>query len=179
MVYCLLGILDISIRVPVIYGEGYENAMRRLRKASHEQRNNDETDDFIAERTVFDVEESVMQKFERKEREKEEKKREKLIESLIFDHIETRDNTIKRAVEHIRDWLLTSPKYQRWLDFNSFSKPHGLLWFKGKPGVGKSTLMKFACAHARKTMKRAYYSIAVFFNARGSTLERIQPAYFE
>jgi ABC-type ATPase involved in cell division len=29
---------------------------------------------------------------------------------------------------------------------------HGFLWVKSKPGAGKSTMMKYALAHARKEM---------------------------
>jgi ankyrin repeat protein len=42
---------------------------------------------------------------------------------------------------------------------------------KGKPGTGKSTLIKFALANARKKMKDTIV-ISFFFNARGDDLEK-------
>jgi ABC-type molybdenum transport system ATPase subunit/photorepair protein PhrA len=51
------------------------------------------------------------------------------------------------------------------------SEYYSLLWIKGKPGTGKSTLLKFAFANARKTMLDRKL-ISFFFNARGEELER-------
>ncbi|KAF2682221.1 hypothetical protein K458DRAFT_456076 [Lentithecium fluviatile CBS 122367] len=48
---------------------------------------------------------------------------------------------------------------------------HGFLWIKGKPGTGKSTLMKYAFANARKKMKDLVV-ISFFFNARGESIEK-------
>lgn len=50
-------------------------------------------------------------------------------------------------------------------------KHHGLLWIKGKPGAGKSTIMKCAARHASgsDTDQRVLSS---FFNARGEPLEK-------
>ena len=42
---------------------------------------------------------------------------------------------------------------------------------RSKPGAGKSTLMKFAYSQARTVMKDSF-SIAFFFNARGTALEK-------
>ncbi|KXJ84911.1 hypothetical protein Micbo1qcDRAFT_107520, partial [Microdochium bolleyi] len=42
---------------------------------------------------------------------------------------------------------------------------------KGKPGAGKSTLMKFALGHFRR-QKRSYILISFFFNARGDQMEK-------
>ena len=52
------------------------------------------------------------------------------------------------------------------------AKPdHGFLWIKGKPGTGKSTLMKFALAQAQESMKDPPI-LSFFFNARGGDLEK-------
>jgi ankyrin repeat protein len=73
----------------------------------------------------------------------EEEKR-LLLASLKFDQIDARQMTIKKA--HAQTC-------------------------KGKPGTGKSTLMKFALANARKTMRDTIV-ISFFFNARGDDLEK-------
>jgi hypothetical protein len=41
-------------------------------------------------------------------------------------------------------WLLKKSEYLDWLDIAKLPDHHGFLWMKGKPGTGKSTLMKFA-----------------------------------
>lgn len=51
------------------------------------------------------------------------------------------------------------------------SKHHGILWMKGNPGSGKSTLMKLAFSDAELSNNRDV-RISFFFNGRGSTLEK-------
>jgi hypothetical protein len=46
-----------------------------------------------------------------------------------------------------------------------------VLWLKGKPGVGKSTLMKHALSHCKKRFDDQLI-VAYFFNARGERLEK-------
>ncbi|KAF5137383.1 Ankyrin repeat domain-containing protein 50 [Metarhizium anisopliae] len=94
-----------------------------------------------------------------------------LLESLRFDQIDARQMTIKNAHAKTCKWLLKTPAYLDWLDPNKFNEHFGFLWIKGKPGAGKSTLMKFALANARKKTKDKII-ISFFFNARGSDLEK-------
>jgi ankyrin repeat protein len=100
----------------------------------------------------------------------EEEKR-VLLASLKFDQIDARQMTIKKAHAQTCKWLLETPKYLGWLDPSKLGEHHGFLWIKGKPGTGKSTLMKFALANARKTMRDTIV-ISFFFNARGDDLEK-------
>ncbi|KAJ4379967.1 hypothetical protein N0V86_004273 [Didymella sp. IMI 355093] len=79
--------------------------------------------------------------------------------------------TIKSAHAKTCKWLLRSFQYKDWLDINKVDEHHGFLWIKGKAGAGKSTLMKFATANARKTMKEVII-LSFFFNARGEDLEK-------
>ena len=94
-----------------------------------------------------------------------------LLESLRFDQIDARQMTIKNGHAKTCKWLLRMPEYLDWLDINKLAEHHGFLWIKGKPGTGKSTLMKFIHAHARKKMKDRII-ISFFFNARGEELEK-------
>jgi ABC-type ATPase involved in cell division len=50
----------------------------------------------------------------------------------------------------------------------------GFLWLKGKPGAGKSILMKFLYSEAKKAAKPnpGALVISFFFNARGGHLEK-------
>ena len=114
----------------------------------------------------------------RKPREKEnvkaqinEDQKDSLLRSLRFDQMNARRVTIKKA--HIKTcrWLLGKSEYLDWLDPSKLSEHHGLLWIKGKPGAGKSTLMKFIFDAARKSIKDRII-ISFFFNARGERLEK-------
>lgn len=100
-----------------------------------------------------------------------EDQRKMLLNSLGFDQIDARLLTIKNAHAKTCKWLLSKPEYCDWLDVNNFIEHHGFLWIKGKPGTGKSTIMKYALAHARRTMKDRIV-IVFFFNARGGSLEK-------
>jgi hypothetical protein len=65
-------------------------------------------------------------------------------------------------------WLSELPKYQEWLQ-----RQHGFLWLKGKPGAGKSTLMRRAFEDVTKDSDNASIVTAGFFySSRGVFLER-------
>ncbi|CAN9217724.1 unnamed protein product [Alternaria alternata] len=98
-------------------------------------------------------------------------KRQALVESLRFDQIDARYATIKNAHAKTCKWLLRKSEHTEWLDPTRLSNHHGFLWIKGKPGTGKSTLMKFAFGQATRSRK-SNIVIAFFFNARGETLEK-------
>ena len=93
------------------------------------------------------------------------------LNSLGFEQIDARQSTIKIAHAKTCKWLLKSRQYLDWLDTTKLDNHYGFLWIKGKAGTGKSTLMKFASAHARKTM-REQSVLSFFFNARGEDLEK-------
>lgn len=143
-VYCLLGMFD--IQMPLLYGEGREKAQKRLQK-------------------------EIRESFGGRALSLSEEQRQTLLDSLRFDQIDARQMTIKNAHSKTCKWLLHKSEYHDWLDGTKLSEHHGFLWVKGKPGTGKSTLMKFALAHARKTMKDRII-ISFFFNARGEDIEK-------
>jgi Cdc6-like AAA superfamily ATPase len=70
------------------------------------------------------------------------------MKSLEFDQIDSRKTTIKTAYSKTCSWFLKHPGYLAWLDSMNQSQHHGFLWIRGKPGAGKSIIMKF---HLRKT----------------------------
>ena len=100
-----------------------------------------------------------------------DEQKQKLQKALGFDQIDARQLNIKRAHANTCEWLNGMQEYIDWLDPNKIQEHHGFLWIKGKPGTGKSTLMKFALAQARESMKDTVI-ISFFFNARGGNLER-------
>jgi ankyrin repeat protein len=142
--YSLLGIFGVSMMA--IYGEQETAAFRRLRKGII---------DAVQDRALSS----------------DDGKRQALMESLRFDQIEARYATIKNAHAKTCKWLLRKSEHTEWLDPTRLSDHHGFLWIKGKPGTGKSTLMKFAFSQASKSRKSSIV-IAFFFNTRGETLEK-------
>jgi len=142
--YSMLGIFGIFM-LPN-YGEGEENAFRRLYKEIMESPGG-----------ILSLDND---------------QRRILLDSLRFDQIDARQMTIKNAHAKTCKWLLTKSEYIDWLDTTKLGEHHGLLWIKGKPGTGKSTLMKFALTNARKTMKDRTTIISFFFNARGTDMEK-------
>ena len=95
-----------------------------------------------------------------------------MMESLDFDQAETRQATIKNAHVKTCKWLLQQSEYQDWLDPRKTLETYGFLWIKGKPGTGKSTIMKFTLVHVERTMSKELISVSFFFNARGRELEK-------
>jgi Cdc6-like AAA superfamily ATPase len=142
--YCLLGLFNVFI--PPIYGEGRDHALARLEEQIERASKG-----------------SVVPLYD------DQKKA--LMESLRFEQIDARYTTIRNAYAKTCKWLLSNSEYRDWVDPAKLIAHHGFLWIRGKPGTGKSTLMKFALAHARKTMKECVV-IAFFFNARGDDLEK-------
>jgi hypothetical protein len=74
----------------------------------------------------------------------------------IHDIADAADNTCK--------WLCTHPNYEKW-----FQSRSSLLWIKGKPGAGKSTLIQYAI---RQENSNGATLASFFFNGRGSTIEK-------
>jgi ankyrin repeat protein len=144
IVYCLLGFFGVFM--PLIYGEGHQNALERLQEQ--------------ARKKLGHTEQSL-----------HTEQRQMLKDSLQFDQINARHMTIKNAHTRTCKWFLECPEYLQWLDATKLDKHHGFLWIKGNPGTGKSTLMKFAVAHARRKGKEREV-VFFFFNARGEHLER-------
>ncbi|RYP32296.1 hypothetical protein DL767_005271 [Monosporascus sp. MG133] len=97
--------------------------------------------------------------------------RRQLRDSLMFDLIDARHMCIRSAHAKTCRWLRNKGEYLDWLNPSKFSDHHGFFWVKGKPGTGKSTLMKFALAQARMSMKD-WVVLSFFFNARGEELEK-------
>ncbi|KAI9658930.1 MAG: hypothetical protein M1821_001890 [Bathelium mastoideum] len=95
-----------------------------------------------------------------------------IMDCLLFDQAESRRATIKKAHMKTCKWLLQRPVYRDWLDWSKIAGTCGFLWIKGKPGTGKSTIMKFVLTHIERTMGKESVSISFFFNARGTELEK-------
>jgi len=103
-VYCLLGIF--GIYMPLIYGEGRNHAMTRLKELI-KARSKDHTLSLSDEH------------------------KQKLLDSLRFDQMDIRQMTVRNAHAKTCKWLLRIPKYLDWLDMSKQNEHHGFLWIKG------------------------------------------------
>ncbi|KAI3321060.1 hypothetical protein HD806DRAFT_211328 [Xylariaceae sp. AK1471] len=98
-----------------------------------------------------------------------------LLESLRFDQMDARQLSIKKAHAQTCRWFLKTSTYTMWTPKDPPCKDYNFLWIKGKPGAGKSTLMKFLLGqHRNQTRQAKNHEILVsfFFNARGHDLEK-------
>jgi ankyrin repeat protein len=85
--------------------------------------------------------------------------------------MDARKADIKAAHSQTCQWLLNHPDFLSWLDQR---RQHcRFLWIRGKPGVGKSIIMKFVYTRMRKQdQARQVLTTSFFFNARGDVMEK-------
>jgi len=91
--------------------------------------------------------------------------------ALAFPEMSLRSANVATAQEHTCDWIFETPEYKRWLDSAFRPAHHGILWIKGKPGAGKSTIMKHILRVSQKRDGTGKF-VSFFFNARGQGLVR-------
>ncbi|KAJ5623222.1 hypothetical protein N7490_011827 [Penicillium lividum] len=100
-------------------------------------------------------------------------RRQRILKSLKFEQMDSRETNIKPEQKKTCRWLLQHPSYGAWLDPAKLTQHHGFLWISGKPGAGKSTIMKFAYSNMKsKARQKHAITTSFFFNARGDALEK-------
>ncbi|KAK2042669.1 hypothetical protein LZ31DRAFT_525790 [Colletotrichum somersetense] len=89
------------------------------------------------------------------------------MKSLAFEEIDGRKNDIENADDGTCQWLLSHETLTAW------TRQHrGLVWIKGKPGAGKSTLMKYALENAPHLFESQPLILSFFFHGRGHELQK-------
>ncbi|OAP58336.1 hypothetical protein AYL99_07426 [Fonsecaea erecta] len=89
----------------------------------------------------------------------------RLLQWLTFVRMDARLRNITDALPQTCKWLFKEEKFKMWIERIEIEDHLGFLWIKGKPGSGKSTIMK----EALKTVKRSHPEeiiVSYFFNAR-------------
>jgi hypothetical protein len=97
------------------------------------------------------------------------------LRSLCYNEIHARHHDIETAHHNTCDWILSTQEFQDWL--NQDDDCNGVLWIKGNPGAGKSTLMKHMLKHCKGACPESII-LAYFFHARGEVLEKTLWACF-
>ncbi|KAI1170769.1 hypothetical protein F4777DRAFT_583560 [Nemania sp. FL0916] len=160
--YCLLGIFGVYL--PLLYGEGGKNAFRRLeeeidKQASFERRQ-------LRNNPPLTIDHNPSGPMGLKEPECH------VLRSLWFPSMNTRCANLETPAKQTGFWLFEHEVYQDWFLSRNRDKTHGLLWLKGKPGAGKSVLIKEAFRQAVLGQDKSdYLTAAFFFNAKGDELE--------
>ncbi len=73
-----------------------------------------------------------------------------------------RRDDINDPAETTCQWILKHESYQKW-----YKEQRGLLWIRGKPGAGKSTVLKYALEVAKQNNEGLILA-SFFFHGRGS-----------
>ena len=92
-------------------------------------------------------------------------------QSLSFRNIDARRQDISSAHPTTCDWLFETAQFRQWRDRTDACSHNGVLWIKGNPGTGKSTLMKHVLGHCQRVFGD-HIIAAHFFNARGDDFEK-------
>ncbi|CAH0015920.1 unnamed protein product, partial [Clonostachys rhizophaga] len=98
----------------------------------------------------------------------------KLLDSLWFPEIDFRHQTVDSPAENTCNWLFHNETYQNWFHNRDQDVYQGLLLLKGKPGAGKSVLMKEAFRRStkeRSLLGRNCATAAFFFDTKGTWLQ--------
>lgn len=77
-----------------------------------------------------------------------------------------RVRNVAMALPTTCEWLPRHQCFIAWIDDNKIHEHHGFLWIKGKPGSGKSTIMKQTLVWAGQHWGTIRTIISYFFNAR-------------
>jgi ankyrin repeat protein len=85
--------------------------------------------------------------------------------------MQDRSHDIDSAAAGTCEWLLRHEKYTTWAACD-----RGLLWIKGKPGSGKSTVLKYALSNHK--VRDGALVLSFFFHGRGDELQKSPLGFF-
>ena len=95
-----------------------------------------------------------------------EEEKKACLQSLHFPEMKWRRNDIVDAADGSCGWIFEHPDYLKWS-----KQQNGLLWIKGKPGAGKSTVLKHALEVAELARDRDATLASFFFHGRGAPIQ--------
>lgn len=93
------------------------------------------------------------------------------LDSLTFPQAQFRLEEISTAHKKTCQWIVGQPHYLNWMNEEALASHGGFFWIKGKPGAGKSTMMKYLLLRAKETLHSTVI-LSFFFHAQGIILER-------
>ncbi|CAJ0555330.1 Ff.00g053950.m01.CDS01 [Fusarium sp. VM40] len=99
-----------------------------------------------------------------------------LLHKLHFDRMDRRKNLISLPMLNTGRWLSANSTYREWRLDHHVSHP--ILLIKGKPGAGKSTLMKEAVQHTQSVWKGDSLCASFFVDGTGHDMEHSTDGVF-
>lgn len=171
--YCLLGLFDVAM--PLVPGESEKQAMYRLQETVANSFKLELQDEV---KTVTPMlKESGHKKRQpgsdlNDEGDSEEDLCEIMLESLRYENMDTRRGAISAPFSSTCAWVVEHSMYKEWVQNEDTEEREYFLWLKGKPGTGKSTIMKHLDLHASSRNPRYDHQISFYFNARGDRLQK-------
>jgi hypothetical protein len=93
-----------------------------------------------------------------------------LLQSLRFPNMNGRSRDIDKPVAGTGQWLFSNDSYNDWFNGKDPQQCQGFLSLKGKPGAGKSVLIKEAIRRAAlipSNEETSYLILSFFFNGKG------------
>ncbi|KAK1241852.1 hypothetical protein MKX07_007675 [Trichoderma sp. CBMAI-0711] len=106
------------------------------------------------------------------EAERLKKEKEDCLLSLSYQTMDARRIDISSAHPETCDWIFDTEQFLKWHSRAEFCSHNGVLWVKGNPGTGKSTLMKHIFENCERKFFEKHLIAAHFFNARGDSFEQ-------
>ena len=106
------------------------------------------------------------------ERDPVSERRKRLSHALRFRKMEERFAKIPTDYGDTCNWVFETRQFLDWQDPTLLFRHHGFLWIKGKPGAGKSTIMKSAVRKAKKEQDVGQAVLSFFFDTSGDPLMR-------
>lgn len=138
LAYCLLGIFGVSM--PVLYGEGKENANRRLRK---------EVDGFALDKEAV----------EKTHQDQVDLTRVKMLDWISpSGYPAQQSDIIKRRQEGTGHWFLEAPEVAQWV-----KKARSTLFCPGIPGAGKTMIAAIAIDHLLELAREGLSEVAFIY----------------
>ncbi|CAH0052035.1 unnamed protein product [Clonostachys rhizophaga] len=95
------------------------------------------------------------------------------LRSLAYEAMDSRLDTIIEESDGTCEWLASHKNFVKWRE-----QHRGLLWIKGKPGSGKSTIIKYALRRLSKVYGPETQVFSFFFHARGHELQKSLLGFF-
>lgn len=93
------------------------------------------------------------------------------LDSLTFPQAQFRLEEISTAHKETCQWIFGQPQYLNWMSEEALASHGGFFWIKGKPGAGKSTMMKYLLLRAKEA-SHGTVILSFFFHAPGIILEK-------
>ncbi|RDL35776.1 uncharacterized protein BP5553_06388 [Venustampulla echinocandica] len=94
------------------------------------------------------------------------------LRSLSFPELANRRQDIDKPFSHTCEWILEHESYKSWIETE-----RELLWIKGKPGAGKSTMMAFIYQSLQEKPPSGI-TLEFFFHGRGTPLQKTPVGMF-